>query len=522
MKNRIVYMVIAFCTTFLGGCEKSLELFPPGTISENVFWKQQKDAILGINAVYRELDDINMVINLDGVSDLGYVRHSWTDLYKLGMGIHDPLNVEISTAWSRYFRGVRKANDVINNVDKIPNADPILIKRVKGEARFLRAYFYTNLTSLWGDVPLLLKTLEITDQISKEKKSVIVDFIIAELDEIANTDALPLKYGSSDIGRVTKGSALALKARVCLRNSRWAEAAKAAKATMDLGIYELYPNYGDLFTYAGENSKEIILSTQYAKGGLTHAAFDWGPYSIGGSSIIEPIRTLFKKYEYKGTKDPNNPYNNIDPRWGFTSYFPGSIMRVENGVSIIYNSYPYANNTSIDKVNTMDNTSSHGWNLRKYIDYVNDKSNPGQGGIDLILIRYADVLLMYAEAKIEMNEIDQSVYDAINAVRKRPGVDMPPVNSGKSQNELRDLVRNERAVELAFEGLRLYDMYRWKTGEDKVGLVEGFEYLDAVSGTNKIWSLGIKRYFNQDRDYLWPIPQREIDLNKNITQNKGW
>lgn len=521
MKKKIFYIFSVVCTAFLGGCEKSLELIPPGAISEKVFWTQEKDALLGVNAVYREIDDETMVINLDGASDLGYVRHSWTDLYKLSMGIHDPLNTEISNAWSRYFRGVRKANDVINNVDNIPNADPKLIKRVKAEARFLRAYFYTNLTSLWGDVPLELKPLQISDQLPKEKKSVIIDFIIAELDDIVNTDALPVTYGASDIGRITKGAAMALKARVSLRNNLWAKASDAAKAVMNLGAYELNPNYGDLFNYAGENSKEIILSKQYAKGGLTHVAFDWGPYSIGGSSTVEPIRNLFKKYEYKGLKDPNDPYKNIDPRWGFTCYYPGSILRAEGAADVLYNSYPYANNTSIDKVNTQDNTSSHGWNLRKYIDYNNDKSNPGQGAVDLILIRYADVLLMYAEAKIEQGQIDQSVYDAINQVRQRPTVDMPPIMSGKSQNELRDIVRNERAAELAFEGLRLYDLYRWKTGNEKAGLVQGFEYRDEATGTNKIWSIGINRRF-QERDYLWPIPQREIDLNKNMTQNTGW
>jgi hypothetical protein len=522
MKNRIIYLVIAFCTTFLGACEKSLDLFPPGAISENIFWKQEKDAVLAVNAAYRDLEDISMVINLDGVSDLGYVRHSWTDLYKLGMGIHDPLNAEISNVWVRYFRGIRKANDVINNADKIPKADPELIKRIIGEARFLRAYYYTNLTSLWGDVPLLRKPLDISEQIGKEDKSVVVDFIIAELDEIISTDALPLTYGSSDLGRATKGAALALKARVALRNGLWQQAAQAAKAVMDLGVYQLHPNYGELFKYAGENSSEIILSMQYAKGGITHNGIDWGPYSIGGSSVIEPVRKLFEKYEYNGAVDPDDPYKNIDPRWGFTSYYPGSVLRVENGVPVLYNSYPYASNASIDKVNSMDNTSSQGWNVKKYIDYDNDKGNPGQSAIDLILIRYADVLLMYAEAKIELNEIDQSVYDAINEVRARPTVNMPQIMDGMTQDQLRAQVRNERAVELAFEGLRLYDIYRWKTGGDKDGLVEGFTYKEEENGPDKIWNIGVTRHFNQERDYLWPIPQREIDLNQNIIQNLGW
>ena len=102
----------------------------------------------------------------------------------------------------------------------------------------------------------------------------------------------------------------------------WAQASGAAKAVIDLGIYSLYPNYGDLFTYAGENSNEIIMSKQFAKGGLTHAAFEWGPYSIGGSSVVEPIRNLFEKYEYKSLKDAQDPYKNIDPRWAFTCHYP--------------------------------------------------------------------------------------------------------------------------------------------------------------------------------------------------------
>jgi len=173
-------------------------------------------------------------------------------------------------------------------------------------------------------------------------------------------------------------------------------------------------------------------------------------------------------------------------------------------------------------VNSQDNTSSHGWNIRKYIDYQNDQANPNQGAIDIILIRYADVLLMYAEAKIELNEIDATVYAALNTIRTRPSVDMPLVTTGKSQAELRALLRNERCVELAFEGLRIFDMWRWKIGEEKAGLVQGFEYVDEASKQTKIWSIGINRSFNPQRDYVWPIPQREIDLNKSLTQNTGY
>jgi hypothetical protein len=523
MRTSIFSISILVCLALITGCEKSLDLYPPSSVSENIFWKQEKDALFAVNAVYREMDHENMVVTLDGSTDIGYVRSGWVTWYKMGMGIQDALDPEVNEAWTRYYLGIRKANEVINNVDKITSGNPEVLKRVKAEARFLRAYFYTNLSSLFGDVPLILRPLKITDQIAKTPKAEVVSFIISELDDIANSNDLPVSYTGSDIGRATKGAALALKARLCIRNEKWAEAAAAAKAVMDLGVYELFPNYGDLFTYAGENSKEVILSKQYAKGGLTHNALFWGPSSIGGSSDAEPIRKLFNKYEYKAPKDPNNPYTNLDPRWGFSFYYPGSLISAGDAQSLIYNSSPNASNTSIDKVNTQDNTSSHGWNIRKYIDYKNDKANPNQGVIDLILIRYADVLLMYAEAKIELNEIDdESVYDALNQVRTRPSVEMPKVTVGKTQAELRAIVRNERCVELAFEGLRLFDMWRWKIGEEKAGLVQGFDYVDDATGQTRIWSIGINRSFNPLRDYIWPIPQREIDLNKSLTQNAGY
>lgn len=140
----------------------------------------------------------------------------------------------------------------------------------------------------------------------------------------------------------------------------------------------------------------------------------------------------------------------------------------------------------------------------------------------MIFIRYADVLLMYAESKIELNEIDQSVYDAINEVRERPSVEMPPITTGKTQAELRAIVRNERTIEFAFEGQRIHDVNRWKIGSDKAGIIEGMDYKDAVTGEWKVLDRGYVRSFRADRDYLWPIPQAEIEINENISQNPNY
>src|SRR5699024_5795716 len=151
-----------------------------------------------VNAVYRELDDDRMVIILDGATDIGYVRNGWLSWYKLSMGIQDPLDADFANVWTRYYAGIRKANDVILNVDKIEGANPELLKRVKAEAKFLRAYFYTNLTSLYGDVPLILEPLKITDQVAKTAKQQVVDFVVSELDEIVTSGALPVAYTGSD------------------------------------------------------------------------------------------------------------------------------------------------------------------------------------------------------------------------------------------------------------------------------------------------------------------------------------
>jgi hypothetical protein len=163
-----------------------------------------------------------------------------------------------------------------------------------------------------------------------------------------------------------------------------------------------------------------------------------------------------------------------------------------------------------------------GYNLKKWVDFSADGANPNTGSINMILIRYADILLMYAESKIELNELDDSVYDAINMVRERPTVMMPAITSGKSQAELREIIRDERAVELAFEGLRLFDMNRWQIGEDKIGIIEGLLYRNETSGEWETVTSGLTRSFRPERDYLWPIPQAEMEINDAITQNPNY
>jgi predicted TIM-barrel fold metal-dependent hydrolase len=158
--------------------------------------------------------------------------------------------------------------------------------------------------------------------------------------------------------------------------------------------------------------------------------------------------------------------------------------------------------------------------VKKYVS-EEDLQNPGNLGLNITLLRYAEVLLIYAEAKIEMNEIDQSVYDAINAVRQR--VNMPPItpSEASTQAEVRKVVRRERTVELAFEGLRLFDIRRWRIAEDVMqGNPKGTYYVKDGE-VKQVEVTGVNRTFDPNKDYLWPIPSREREL-VDLSQNPGW
>jgi hypothetical protein len=488
-------------------------MLPTGSVSEDIYWQRESDAVTAINSVYAELDNQTMIKELDAVTDIAFRAASGPGtLHDVGAGNIEPSNSAIESIWNRYYRGIRRANDVITNIDNIEVGNQDVLNRVKAEARFLRAYFYTQLTSLWGGVPLITETIDISENVGRTEKGEVVNFVISELDDIINNNSLPIGYDSNNVGRSTIGAAHALKARIALRNNQWQTTRDAAQAVMDLEVYELYPNYGELFQYAGQNSSEIIFDRQYAQGGDVYGAFGYSAASIGGSSVVEPIHGLYELMEFDGPENPNDPYENIDPRWNFMVYYTGQSIG-----NSIYNSRP--NSPTADRVLVSEGATDHGYNLKKWIDWENDRDNPSNGSINLIHIRYADVLLMYAEAKIELNEIDQSVYDAINSIRQRPSVDMPEITSGKTQAEMREIVRRERGVELAFEGLRLFDINRWGIGERKDGLVLGTYFQDEDTGEWELWDTGFNRSFNPDRDTLWPIPVDEVNSNSAITTN---
>jgi starch-binding outer membrane protein, SusD/RagB family len=509
MKKNIILSLLV-CTVVMLGCDDGLNIAPTNSVTEDFYWNRVVDAEQAVNGVYSHMDGRTMT--LDNRTDIAFQLYASSPIV--------PSDGIVSSTWNRYYNGIRKANDVLANIDQVEVGDLSVLGRLEAEARFLRAYYYTQLTSLYGDVPFPLEPTEITDHLPRTDRNEIVDLIIDDLNSIINTNALPVSYSGSNVGRATHGAAESLLARVALRNERWQIARDAAQSVIDSGVYELYPDYEALFHYEGQNSSEVIFDRQYSSSGTNYDAFSLSAASIGGGSGVEPVHDLYLLYRLDDTEynieDFNNPteaYENLDPRWGYSVFYTGQPIG-DN----IYDSSP--NSGTPDQVGVTETTTELGYNLKKYIDYENDSSSPSTGSINMIHIRYADVLLMYAEAKVMLNEIDQSVYDAINEVRQRPTVEVYTIDetSHPDAESLMQFIMDERARELAFEGLRIFDMFRWGIGTEVMpGPVYGAHYQNS-DGEVYLMSAGYSRSFNE-HNHLWPIPQQEINANSSISQN---
>jgi tetratricopeptide (TPR) repeat protein len=515
--------------------DQLLDVTSPTTVSDETFWTQENDAVLTLNGTYAQLPDWFEIIGHDGLTDNGGVNRQFDSRYVFSDGTFDPQSVYGRERWNRWFPGVARANILLGNIDRIPasSIDPVRKARYIAEAKFLRAVLYLQLVATYGPVPMPLTPM--TDAEARELTNAtttqLYDQIIKDLDEAAAV--LPVSYTGVDIGRATKWAAVSYKARAALYAGRYQVAADAAKQVIDANVYALHPNYGELFLYAGEASKERIFTRNYAKStqatGQTNNIFgEYGPYTNSASATVIPIRQLVDAYLMKpdGLPITTSPLyvakawtptdtlsytSNRDPRLGFTILYPGAPW--DGGV---FDSRPRGISTKPEAVDLQNaQVSVTGFNIRKYIDVI-DKTDRGNGGIDIILMRYADVLLMYAEAKFELGQNDALALAAFNQVRAR--VQMPA-----AATLTRDEIRRERRVELAFEGLRLFDIRRWKIAETVMPApaVCGIDYINAAGATVRQCQPASARQFPA-RSYLWALPQTELDLNPNLKQNTGF
>ena len=505
------------------GCKKDLlHTIPNDRITSDVFWKQEKDAVIASNALYTFLDGTNQ-LHRDVLTDIAHTNTQFGDYKAMETGAYNAISPIVEQEWTNDYKGIHGTNYFMENIDKVTSINTDLITNLTGEVRFIRAYLYTNLVSIYKDVPLITKSLTISEakEVAQTPASDIWDFIYKELNDAANE----LPVVAAQKGRITKGAAMALNARAMLYAKRYDKAAELAKAVIDLGVYSLYPSYQMLFSYVAENNSEVILNKEFVKNVYANDVMElFAPFSIlSNGVVIVPLKKITDGYQMTNGKnideagsgfDPYDPYKNRDPRLKYSIYVPGDILPTGD----LFDSRP--NSGAADAVGSNYQVSVTGFNVKKYIN-VEDISELNNSGININLLRYAEILLTYAESKIELDQIDASVYEAINEVRQRPDVNMPLINTSQTQSELRETVRHERMVELAFEGQRFFDIRRWGIATEVINVpIEGLTYVNNGQLETIVQPAFVRSF--QLRDYFWPIPQKEIDLNKNLKQNQGW
>ncbi len=551
------------------GCSDNfLTTVPKDRISSVNFWTNERDFETALNASYERMVGVDLnPMYFDGATEIGYSHADWMRQHEYVMGRADALSGWSADIWSRNFTGISRANEILAQLETVN--DGVLSQeaadRIRGQALFLRGYFYHELLWMFGGVPVFtsVPTVEEAREVSRDSREEVYDRIMADLSEAASLLPLRSELPSDQYGRATRGAALGYQARTALYEASWQEhhennqsranelyriATDMTQAVMDLDEYDLHPNFRELFTYAGEQSEEIIFDYQKVSGqNGWHAWLGFAPSSMGSNVDVEPTRELVDRFPMEDglpidespLYDPTPPritydadgnptvatlgmYDNRDPRFYGTILFPGGEF---NG--IIYNSYPSCNSgapdgycsPTSDRILISDyNNTYTGYIAMKYVD-PQDQSAPTNSGLNIIKMRYADILLMYAEAKAELNELDASVNNAIREIRDRVNLPMPQDVTTMSQQEAIEFIRNERTIELAWEGLHLADIRRWATAEDVLnGAVHGIEIADGSGGFEPVPGQHI-RSFEAPRDYLWPIPASERDLNDNLDQN---
>lgn len=553
------YQYLFFLVILFGvSCNKDyLNKLPLDSPSSGDFFSNQDELQLAINGAYTGLwwmgSNVPYQMFLDATTDIAWSRGNYSDVQTVQAGNFTPQEPIFSSTWSHMYTGISKCNNVLENMQRAKSVvSPSFYSSIKAQSLFLRSYYYFYLIELYGDVPWVTTMLPLDSaELPRTPKEQIIEHLYADLDSAAAN--LPPTWGGGDAGRATKGAALTLKARIALDDGDYKTAAQAAKSVIDLGIYSIDPNYEQLFHYAGEGSSEIILNLPFLSGVQVNSIPQMeGPRYAPGYSILVPTQRLVDLYECTDGKpidqsplyDPSHPFRNRDPRLAQSVIYPGSWFdnrRFETNPDSTETDQIVGGDTVRVQNQAVTNpyATFTGYLWRKYLDSLDIPQNVTSSQQDFILMRYAEVLLTYAEAKIELNEIDQSVIDAINAVRTRPSVNMPPVSLGMSQDQLRGIVRYEWTVELADEGFRLFDIRRWKYAEHVLpGNVYGrrtaAHWFDQVVPTIDQWQdvtypnasalfkIISVNTFDPSKNYLWPIPQTEIDVDHNLKQNSGY
>ena len=536
--------ILASCFAMLAfySCDDFLTMPPLDQVTENDWWEKEEQVQMMVDDCYNKLYNGEIDIFRDAYTDNAIYSNNTF----IGDGSFTAFTSGVKDEWK--YDKIAQLNYVLEGIEK---AKGILSEdkyaHLRAEVRFIRAYIYYDMLFYFGDIPLITKVLTVDEsrQTSRQPRSEVLSFILKELEEVL-TDIQ--KAPSDDSGRVNQNVVHAFLARIYLFEKDYDKVLEHTKAIIDTHKYSLYRaydnnleknSYEELFRpNADGNNNEVIFERQFLAPIKVHdlnrgLSFPSSVYR--GWKGLMPTQNMVDEYEciaghpFKecealgcpyavqraeiSTNGGYGEYEYRDPRLKATIVTPGWEWKKNGVVTAIYgiedpNSKDYIGNEA----------NSTGFLVTKWVDLDGEEADRTNGDKNLTIIRYADVLLMRAEALIEKDIELQEAVDILNEIRDR--AHMPKNRVVASQEVLREQLRHERRVELAMEGLRYYDIIRWRICDTvKNGPVYGFAKMtesgkrENIFMENRVW---------KDYMYLWPIPQDARDLNKNLTQNPGW
>lgn len=483
MKN-IQYVLLGLLLTTLT-CNDFLEENPRSQLTREQFYNNEPDFRVALTSTYRPLqlmynNDIGMLTSVDtDEATVGNFPGGEGDDFQ--DHVYGPGSNTLNNWWVRNYNGINQANAIITQADQVnlPSDDQELVDRYATEAKFLRALYYFNLVLAFGDVPLNLEPTTSLNGLLLNRTDQATVYVQIEQDLQDAEAALPVSYENDEIGRVTSGAASAILAKVYLHQNKFQEARDKAQEVINSGEYGLFEDYLDVLSVAAKNGIEHIFSVQYARG-LTESSMGrlYG-FLTRSAPLEEEVPAEVRGQSAWAAEQ------------GFFDAFPEGYRKEVSLVPRVV--------TGADTL-PLDANFPH---TRKYFDATKIDADGDNNANNYNIIRYADILLIFAEAENEISGPTAAAYDAINQIRRRaqqqdistpdPTIDL----AGLSADEFRDAVIEERRWELAYEGHRRWDLVR--TGK----------YLAAVPSATA-------------RNVLFPIPQREIDLNSSLRQNDGY
>jgi hypothetical protein len=518
------------------GCEKKiLDQVNPNLATVESSWKTSDDAVKGSTACYAGLQGVGMYrrwlnFAFDLRDDIGWSQSPWGELADFTRFVQQNYDFEVSsTIWRDHYRTIFRCNQVLDRVPSITGMDATLQKQVLAEAKFLRALSYFNLVSLYGNVPLaLVYTTDLSQSTPQAKEADVWAQVIKDLQEAAPD--LPVSYPSTDVGRATQGAAIALLGKAYMQNKRWADASAQFAKIINSSTYnyQLTPVYTDNFRHTSENNSESIFEVQFSAekkggndaGGGPDATSSqggqrsqfWGVAGLPGESLgfndgeVRPwlVNEFLQEATVTGQRDPRlaaTVFYNRQSQALFPTALPQDADTLAYGRGFLsrYNSKTSGNDA-------LRLRSRVYW--RKYqTDYyrtAEDFDSP----INQRVIRYADVLLLQAEALNEQGRTTDAV-PLINQVRQRASVNLAPLTGSYSQATMREKIMHERATELAGEGVRWFDLQRWNLLDNQAGV----DQLKAHDAQFNTFVIGKSR--------LLPLPQADVDLLR-LAQNPGY